>query len=137
MLAVAERHSGARGIVQLRRALKLADGGAESPQESRLRLALLDAGLPTPCTQLTVTSSLGHFVARLDLGWREWKVAVEYDGTQHWTDSKQRSRDIDRIAELEALGWRIIRVSADMLRQRPASIVGRTRRALRDAGCRI
>jgi very-short-patch-repair endonuclease len=33
----------------------------------------------------------------------------------HWTDPERRTRDIDRQAELEALGWRIIRVSADFL----------------------
>ena len=61
-------------------------------------------------------------------------VCVEYDGAQHWTDPAQRTRDIDRYAELEAIGWRIVRVSADMLRYRPATIVARTKAALRDAG---
>lgn len=36
--ALAERHPGARGLVQLRRVIELMDGGAESPQESRTRL---------------------------------------------------------------------------------------------------
>ena len=35
------RHRGARGVVQLRRALDLMDGGAESPQETRTRLMLM------------------------------------------------------------------------------------------------
>jgi hypothetical protein len=37
----------------------------------------VNAGLPKPQTQ------------------------IEYDGSQHWTDAKQRSWDIDRIALLE------------------------------------
>ena len=41
---------------------------------------------------------------RVDMGWRQWKVAVEYDGVQHWEDRYQRSRDIERIALLEAAG---------------------------------
>jgi very-short-patch-repair endonuclease len=71
------------------------------------------------------------------MGWEHWRVGVEYDGVQHWTDARQRTRDIDRIAELEALGWRIVRVSADMLRYRPRTVTGRVAAALRAAGCRI
>ena len=77
------------------------------------------------------------FVGRIDMGWDEWLVGVEYDGTQHWTDPATRARDIDRQAELEALGWRIIRVSAGMLRYRPQTIVQRTRAALRAAGAPV
>lgn len=46
VVAVADRHPGARGVRGLRGALELADGGAESPQESRVRLLLVRAGLP-------------------------------------------------------------------------------------------
>jgi very-short-patch-repair endonuclease len=59
---------------------------------------------------------------------------VEYDGEQHWTDRNVRARDIDRQADLESLDWRIVRVSADMLRYRPSTVVGRVRTALRAAG---
>ena len=77
------------------------------------------------------------FVGRIDMGWDDWRVGVEYDGVQHWTDPARRTRDIDRQAELEAMGWRIVRVSADMLRYRPRVIVERTRAALRAAGCPV
>ena len=68
------------------------------------------------------------------MGWPEWQVGVEYDGEQHWTNPTIRARDIDRQADLEALGWRIVRVSAEMLRYRPWTIVQRTRKALQAAG---
>jgi very-short-patch-repair endonuclease len=48
-----------------------------------------------------------------------------------------RTKDIDRIAELETLGWKIIRVSAAMLRHRPHTIVARTRAALLAAGAPV
>ena len=64
-------------------------------------------------------------------------IGVEYDGAQHWTDPAIRSHDIEAQARLEALGWRIIRVSADMLRYRPHTIVERTRAALRAAGAPV
>lgn len=38
--ALVDSHRGTRGVVQLRRVLDLADDGAESPQETRLRLLL-------------------------------------------------------------------------------------------------
>lgn len=74
------------------------------------------------------------FVARLDMGWPEYQVAVEFDGAQHWTDARQRSRDIDRIAELDQLSWIVIRVSAEMLRARPHVILRRVRQALIQRG---
>lgn len=124
----------ARGVVQLRKVLALADAGAESPQETRTRLVLTGAGLAPERTQIDVYDREGYHVGRLDMGWESWKVGVEYDGVQHWSDPRQRDRDIDRSAELEALAWRIIRVSTDMLRNRPGTVVTRTRRALREAG---
>jgi hypothetical protein len=135
--ALAERHRGARGIVQLREAIDLSDGGAESPQETRTRLILTRAGLRPKRTQIEVFDRFGEFVRRIDMGWDDWMVGVEYDGAQHWTDPAIRSHDIDTQARLEALGWRIIRVSADMLRYRPNTIVARTRAALRAAGAPV
>lgn len=132
---LADRHRGARGVVQLRQALVMSDGGAESPCETKTRLALVGAGLPRPQTQIEVLSEWGVVIARIDLGWDEWKVGVEFDGAQHWTDPVQRTRDIDRLAELQDRGWTIVRVSAELLRYRPHVVVARTRAALLAAGC--
>ena len=134
--SIVEQHKGARGIVQLRRLIPLMDGGSESPYETRTRLVLLNAGLPCPRTQIVVAAD-GVFIARIDMGWEQWRVGVEFDGAQHWTDPAQRTKDIDRLAELEALGWRIIRVSATLLRNRPWVVVGRVLEALRAAGAAI
>jgi len=77
------------------------------------------------------------FVARIDMGWPKWKVGVEYDGIQHWTDPVVRNRDIERQVELEALGWRIVRVNSNMLRYRRAMIIARTCAALQAAGADV
>ena len=127
--AIADQHRGSRGLARLRSALALVDGGAESPYESLTRLMLVRAGLPRPETQIRVADASGATVAFLDMGWPQFRVAVEYDGAQHWTDARQRRRDIERFAELEALGWIVIRVSSDMLRT-PAAVVERVRAAL-------
>jgi very-short-patch-repair endonuclease len=137
VVSIADRHRGARGTLHLREALSLADAGAESPQETRTRLLLTSAGLRPQRTQIEVFDDFGGFVHRIDMGWDEWRVGVEYDGIQHWTDPDVRNRDIDWQAEVEELGWRIVRVSADMLRYRQATIVARTRTALRAAGAPV
>lgn len=132
VLAVADAHPGVRGSARLRKVLALIDGGAESPQETRLRLILIRGGLPRPETQI----EFRDLRIRVDMGWPDWKVAVEYDGAQHWTDRRQRSWDIDRIALLEEAGWVVIRVSAEML-GRPDVLVERIRSRLRAAGCPV
>jgi hypothetical protein len=132
-----DRNRGTRGIVQLREVVRLADAGAESPQETRTRLLLTDAGLRPPHTQIDVFNRFGEHVHRIDMGWPKWKVGVEYDGEQHWSSPAIRAKDIDQQAELEALGWRIIRVSSEIIRYRPYSVVERTRAALRAAGAPV
>lgn len=130
-----DTHPGVRGLVQLREVLNLMDSGAESPQETRTRLVLIDAGLPKPQTQIVVRGNFGAGrSARIDMGYAEFKVGVEYEGAQHWTDPRVRANDIDRYAELAAQGWLIIRVSSDMLRLRPHVVVARTCEALRARG---
>jgi very-short-patch-repair endonuclease len=131
---LAQHHPGVRGLVQLRQVLRLMDGGAESPQETRTRLLLVRSGLPKPETQIRVLNRFNYPFARLDMGYRELKVAIEFDGAQHWTDPAQRTADIDRYAELGALGWLIVRVSSDLLRYRPEVVVVRVCTALRQAG---
>jgi Protein of unknown function (DUF559) len=135
VVALAERRPGVNGSRRLYAALAFVDGGAESPQESRVRLILVRAGFPAPQTQISFADEFGAERIRVDMGWPEWKVAVEYDGVQHWTDARQRSWDIDRIAILESLGWVVIRVSAEML-SRPGVIVQRVRTQLCRAGWR-
>ncbi|HVQ51502.1 MAG TPA: hypothetical protein VMS92_15770 [Mycobacterium sp.] len=124
------RYPGGPGIRKLRRALDLADAGAESPQETRLRLLLVRSGLPRPVTQIPVTNDWGRVVRRIDMGWPEWMVGAEYDGEQHWTNPAIHAEDIERLEFLAAKGWAIVRVSARQLRYQPALVVARVRTAL-------
>ena len=126
-------HKGVRGLARLTSALALVDAGSESPQETKTRLLLVKSGFPPPQTQIRVFSRYGDFIARIDMGWEDLKVGVEFDGAQHWLDARQRSRDIDRTSELAAEGWVIVRVSADMLRHRAGTVVARVDEALRNA----
>ncbi|MFI9404398.1 endonuclease domain-containing protein [Nocardia sp. NPDC052316] len=127
-------HPGVRGVARLSNILPLIDAGAESPQESRTRLLLIDDGLAAPTTQLVVRDGRGTFIARVDMGWEKWCVAVEYDGAHHWTNPAQRTKDIDRFASLESLGWRVVRVNATLLHHRPHIVLDRVRTALHHQG---
>lgn len=114
--------------------MQLVDPGAESPPESLTRLSIIRSGLPAPETQVVVRDEAGGFVARLDMGWRQWRVGVEYDGAHHWTDPAQRTKDIDRSAILADLGWHIIHVSASLLYRRPHIFLDRIHSALTARG---
>jgi very-short-patch-repair endonuclease len=62
------------------------------------------------------------------------KIAIEYDGPQHWTDPAVRQRDIDKQVELADLHWTMIRVSRDLLKFRRSTYVHRVAAALRATG---
>ena len=71
-----------RGSRLAREVAGLADGLAESPPETRLRLLIRRAGLPAPKAQHRVFDADG-LVARLDFAYPEQKLAIEYDGQWH------------------------------------------------------
>ena len=99
-----------------------------------MRLVLVRGGLPKPVTQIRIPDRRRRKVRRIDMGWPEWKVGVEYEGEQHWTDPKQYEDDIERLEFLAAQGWTIVRVSARQLRYDRDGIVRRVRFALLQAG---
>ncbi|WP_406068078.1 hypothetical protein [Micromonospora sp. NBC_01638] len=121
--------AGRRGWRSLLRAVDLADAGAESPQESRTRVRLVLAGLPRPQTQWVVANQ-GRFVARLDLAWPQFKVAVEYDGLWH-NDPEQLHRDRRRLNRLLGGNWIVLHVTARRLRDDFDGFLAEVRAALR------
>lgn len=133
--AVIARHRRVRGLRNLRTALRMVDGGAESPYESMTRMLLLKNGFPRPQTQVRVLGANGFVVARLDLGWRQWQVGVDFEGAHHWTDPEQFTRDIERYALLSELGWVDIRLTSGMLHNTPGRFLDRVAAALLARGC--
>jgi hypothetical protein len=129
-----DRYPRAAGLRRLLELLPLIDGGAESPPESRVRLWLSDAGFPQPETQIPVLQGSTAAVAFLDMGWRDFMVAVEYDGDHHRKDRRQYVKDIARLRMLEALGWIVIRVIAE---DKPSDVIARVEAALVRRGCCI
>ncbi|MFI6242712.1 hypothetical protein ACIBEF_22835 [Micromonospora sp. NPDC050795] len=120
---------GNRGWKRMARVADLADAGAESIPESRLRVRIVLAGVPTPVTQFVVERD-GKFVARLDLAWPHLKVAVEYDGLWH-DDPEQFHRDRRRLNRLLGEDWIVLHVTAKRFREDFDGFLAELRQALR------
>lgn len=127
--ANARERVGDRGWKRMVRVAELADAGAESTPESRLRVRIVLAGVPTPVTQFVVERD-GRFVARLDLAWPHLKVAVEYDGLWH-DDPEQFHRDRRRLNRLLGEDWIVLHVTAKRFREDFDGFLAELRRALR------
>lgn len=120
MVALVDAHPGRRGVRRARTVLDLADGRAESPWETFTRLHVLAAGLPPPELQMVVATRLGEF--RADMGWRDWRVLIEFDGLVKYTELAdgdpgrvvfEEKRRHDALVEA---GWRILRLTRDDFR---------------------
>ena len=115
------------GSARARAVAGLADGLAESPQETRVRLLIGRSGLPQPVAQHRVLDRYG-FVARVDFAWPELKVAVEYNGLWH-AEAGQFIRDRQRLNRLREAGWQVVFVTTADLRE-PARLLARVAVAL-------
>jgi very-short-patch-repair endonuclease len=101
-----------RGIRQVREILRLADGRAESPAETRFRLLLAEWNLPEPEMQLWIRTEGGR--VRVDFGWSNRRIVIEVHGYAKYSDygpidrkvAEQRARE----ACLVAAGWRVLNV---------------------------
>lgn len=120
-------HRGLRGVRQVERVIDLMDPKSESPMETRVRLLLVLAGLPRPEPQLIVRDPNDRLVARADLGYRDARLLIEYDGAWHW---KQRVADEQRREALRDLGWKVLVVTSDDYYTTPGRTVARVRAAL-------
>ncbi|HEY7224885.1 MAG TPA: DUF559 domain-containing protein [Micromonosporaceae bacterium] len=123
--------SGERGTRRFEKALSLVDRRAESPQESRLRVRLTLGGLRPPAVQHAIYDANGRFVARVDLAWPERRVAIEYDGLWHVGSPAQVHADRRRLSALASLGWTVLVVTSQRLRDDLPGLARELRAALR------
>jgi hypothetical protein len=117
-----------RNIRVARRELAHVEPLAQSVQETRTRLLLVDGGLPRPVAQHRVDFPEGDS-AYLDLAYPELKIGIEYDG-EEW-HKERRAEDERRRRRLERLGWTIIVLHAQDLFRTPDQTLADIRRALR------
>ncbi len=129
LMRAVRHHGRRRGVRDLRRAIELVRIGSLSPQESRLRVELLGAGLPEPHLNHKVFDS-GRFVAMVDLAYPEHRVAIEYLGDHHRTQRELYEDDMARRERLAAAGWDALFVTSADVAPRSTRAVLHTRRAL-------
>lgn len=105
-----------------------ASGLHESAGESRCAWLLHVLGYTSARPQVTLRTTAGDFVARVDLYIAEHRLVVEFDGMGKYTDPQVVRREKLREDRLRALGLQVVRLTwADL--DRPEVV----RRKLQDA----
>lgn len=94
------------GIVQARQLVAMVQPLTESAGESWLRLRIIDAGFPWPRPQIELLDPSGRVVYRLDLGYDDLRLGLEYDGMQFHDAAEMRAHDERRRADCKRCwGW--------------------------------
>ena len=122
---------GRRGGGALSRLLAARPSGPnlESSFEWRLLRALGESGLPPPTPQHGVRLPNGR-VARVDFAYPEARLAVEADSYRFHSSRSSWARDRARNNQLVALGWRVLPVTFDDLRDDPRGVAEQVARCL-------
>ena len=127
--------AGAPGTALLAQSLGLADGRVESPLESFARGVFRTLKLPDPLPQLELTIRGKRY--RPDFAWPDARLIVEVDGEVKYREQGEISYERRRHRELEAAGWRVVRLTwADLKDARSTSLahVGRLLAGLSQVG---
>ena len=127
-----DRADGVRGVVRARECAPLLTPLAASRPESLIRYWVVTAGLPVPVPQLPVVDRRGRTVAHADLGYEDWRIALEYEGRHH-AERRQFRRDLDRYSLMAAHGWLVLRFGENDLGRRDR-VLSRVAGALRSRG---
>lgn len=109
---------GRQGRTTLEERLRLIRQGSASVPETHLRLLLRSWRLPEPVLDLDICDKNGRFVGCSELAYPDVRLALEYEGDHHRTDAYQWNRDIEKYRDYAALGWEVIRVTAELQYQR-------------------
>lgn len=129
------KHPGLRGLRNARAALELIRVGADSPPETFMRLALVEAGLPEPELNVVVYDDSGVPGLWPDGAYRQYRISLQYDGSHH-NEPDQYTRDIRRLEITKSLGWEEIRLSRDDLQGDSPAVVREVASMLRSKGWR-
>jgi very-short-patch-repair endonuclease len=120
------RHPRRHGVPSLRALLDRGDGPAFTRSEAERRLLTLvrAGGLPAPETNVRI----GRY--EVDFVWRDSALIVEVDGYRFHSGRDAFERDRRRDAELQALGYRVMRVTWRQLVDEPEAVLVRLAQAL-------
>ncbi len=121
------QHPNMKGVEKARLALEDMRVGADSFPETFLRLAMSDARLPEPELQLRLDPD-DPWSPSADLGYRRFRIAVQYDGAPHLT-REQQTRDNRRDEAFTNAGWSYFKANADDLAEGFSGLIVRIKRA--------
>ena len=122
--AALDRAPGLRGAGRLRALVEDRPGLTRSAAERLLLDLLRRGGLPDPVTNVRVA---GHEV---DLLWRSARLVVEVDGYAWHRGRRAFEQDRRRDADLQASGFRVLRVTWRRIEQQPEALLVTLARAL-------
>lgn len=115
-------------------AAKLVRNGVDSVPESALRLLIVLAGLREPEVNIRLRDVEGNVRFRIELGYEDALLAIEYDGRWH-EEPAQKAHDEERRSGLsERDGWTFVIVTADDLYGLPEQLLERIRSAMESLG---
>lgn len=99
-----------------------------SEMERIFRRLLKSSGLPAPAAQHPV--KIGKEPAYIDFAYPQERLAIETDGYR-WHGAKKRwEKDVMRTNELQAMGWRVVRITWAEMTERPERVVSLIRQLL-------
>lgn len=124
LTAAVTEQKGRRGIVSVRALVPLADGRAESPMESEVRLVFIDGGLPLPELQFEIVDRHGK-LWRVDFAWPDSKVVAEYESVEWHANPEGWKHDRITTARLQECGWTTVPMVVDDVRKHPYELVTR------------
>ncbi len=122
--AAVEESPGKHGVALLRALLDNRPASTRSEAELRLLARLRAADMPPS----DVNTRVGRY--EVDLLWRPQRLIVEVDGFAYHAHRAAFERDRLRDAELQAAGYRVIRVTWRQLESRPEAVIARLAQAL-------
>lgn len=114
---LAARYAHRPGCLRLVTAARLADAGSASEDETRLRLALGDAGAPAAHAGWEVRAAFGRVLHRFSLAWPDERVGLDLTEERNWVRS--------RVRVLGGQGWLVLDCPVVQAREAPAATVAR------------
>ncbi|MBO0827103.1 MAG: hypothetical protein J2P24_04910 [Streptosporangiales bacterium] len=132
LLAVLDRCRQWPGVNRARDVVAFADGGAESPLESRSRVRLVhELGLPPPELNVWIPDAEGRPLARVDMLWRRHRTIGEADGAVRYGEDEPASLFLEKIREdtLRGLRYEVVRWTWWDVEKTPRGVVGWVERA--------
>jgi hypothetical protein len=117
------------GISQAREVVGFASALAESVLESCARVSFREQGLPSPALQVHIIGHSGHFLARVDFCWEDYRTIAEADGLLKYQGRDDAIAELKRDRLLREAGYEVVHFTWQELFTDPTRVAARIRAA--------